>query len=413
MSRILLLLPTTSYRTKDFIAAAERLGAEVTVASERANVLADKNPEGLLALSFLQPERAAAEAAEYSNRFPIDAVIPVDEDTAVVAASIAQALGLAHNSVESARAARDKFVMRELLARANVPIPSYKLFHLDTDPSDVTHALDYPVVVKPLFLSTSRGVIRANGPDEFLAALRRIEALLSQPEIAAKGGDVARKVLIERFIPGREVALEGLLTHGRLRVLAIFDKPDPLDGPFFEETIYVTPSRLHREVQLAIEKAAADAARALGLLEGPVHAELRVNREGVWLIEMAARSIGGLCSRTLRFGAGLALEDLILRHAIGMDIEPVERESRPAGVMMIPIPRAGVLREIHGLNEARAAPDIEEVTITAHITQQLVPVPEGAAYLGFIFARAETPEQVEAALRKSHSQLEFVIREAS
>lgn len=409
MPRILLLLPTTSYRTKDFIAAAERLGAEVAVASERASVFAANNPEGLLALSFFEPERAAAEAVEYSKRFPVDAVIAVDEDTAVAAASTAEALGLAHNSVASARAARDKFVMRELLSRSRVQIPTYGLFHLDNDPSDVAHSLDFPVVVKPLFLSTSRGVIRANNPDEFAAALKRIESLLAQPDVAAKGGEAARKVLIERFVPGREVALEGLLTRGRLRVLAIFDKPDPLDGPFFEETIYVTPSRLPCDVQRAIEKTASDAAVALGLREGPVHAELRVNHEGVWLIEMAARSIGGLCSRTLRFGTGLSLEDLILRHALGMEVDSLERQSRPAGVMMIPIPKAGVLREIHGLDEARAVANVEEVTMTAHITQHLVPVPEGAAYLGFIFARAETPEQVEHALRQSHSWLRLVI----
>lgn len=393
------------------MAAAERLGMEVVVASERASVLAEKNPEGLLALSFLEPERAATEAAEYSKRYPIDAVIPVDEDTAVVAASMAAALGLPHNSVQSARATRDKFMMRELLARAPVQIPSYRLFHLDNDPSDVAHSLNYPVVVKPLFLSTSRGVIRANNPPEFIAALRRIGAILTQPEIAAKGGEAARKVLIERFIPGREVALEGLLTRGHLRVLAIFDKPDPLDGPFFEETIYVTPSRQSRKAQDAISRCAAGAASALGLREGPVHAELRVNKNGVWLIEMAARSIGGLCSRTLQFGTGLSLEDLILRHSLGMDVGSLERESRPAGVMMIPIPKAGVLRQVEGLEEARAVPGIEEITITAHITQQLVPVPEGAAYLGFIFARAETPERVEAALRNSHRRLRFVIEQ--
>ncbi|HSD28965.1 MAG TPA: ATP-grasp domain-containing protein, partial [Vicinamibacteria bacterium] len=211
------------------------------------------------------------------------------------------------------------------------------------------------------------------------------------------------------FIPGREVALEGLLVGGELHVLALFDKPDPLDGPYFEETIYVTPSRLSPDVQLAIAAEARWAARALGLAEGPVHAELRVNDEGPWMIELAARTIGGLCSRTLRFGAGLSLEELVIRHALGIELDSLERERQPAGVMMIPIPRAGVLRAVRGREAALAVPGIEEATISAHVGQELVPLPEGSRYLGFLLARADSPEAVEEALRAAHRRLDFDI----
>jgi biotin carboxylase len=266
----------------------------------------------------------------------------------------------------------------------------------------------YPCVVKPLMLSASRGVIRADDEGQFVGAVRRLEAILRTPDAAALG-DIARQVLVEAFIPGREVALEGLLVRGELHVLALFDKPDPLDGPFFEETIYVTPSRLPAPVQAEIASCTARAARALGLQDGPVHAELRVNRRGPSVIEVAARSIGGLCSRTLRFGTGLSLEELILRHALGMGIPSLERERQAAGVMMIPIPRAGVLKEVRGQAEARSVPGIEEIAITAHAGEDLVPLPEGARYLGFIFARAESPERVEAALREAHRRLEFIV----
>ena len=215
---------------------------------------------------------------------------------------------------------------------------------------------------------------------------------------------------MERFIPGVEVALEGLLNHGELNTLALFDKPDPLDGPFFEETIYVTPSRLPAETQRAIQVCAARAATALGLRDGPVHAELRLDAEGPLMLEIAARSIGGLCSRTLRFGTGLTLEEIILRHALGLPIESLEREGRAAGVMMIPIPRAGTLEGVEGLDEARAVPLIEDLTISAHTGEELVPLPEGHRYLGFIFSRADTPAQAEAALRQAHACLSFVIR---
>jgi biotin carboxylase len=266
----------------------------------------------------------------------------------------------------------------------------------------------YPCVVKPLMLSASRGVIRADDEGQFVGAVRRLEVILRTPDAAALG-DIARQVLVEAFIPGREVALEGLLVRGELHVLALFDKPDPLDGPFFEETIYVTPSRLPTSVQSEIASCTARAARALGLQDGPVHAELRVNRQGASVIEVAARSIGGLCSRTLRFGTGLSLEELILRHALGMGITSLTRERRAAGVMMIPIPKAGVLKEVRGQVEARSVPGIEEIAITAHPGEDLVPLPEGARYPGFIFARAESPERVEAALREAHRRLTFVV----
>lgn len=409
MPRLLLLLPTTTYRTKAFIDAALRVGAEIVAASERPGTLADKNPSGMITLDFLEPEKAAHEVAQFAKRYPIDSVIPVDEDTAVVAASIARALGLKHNSVESVRAAKNKYLMRERLSRAGVRVPRYWHFKLDDDLAEIASRVSYPCVVKPVFLSTSRGVMRADTEEEFRAALKRLEAILDRADLIKRGGAAARDVLAEEFIPGCEVALEGLLSYDRLRVLSLFDKPDPLDGPFFEETIYVTPSRFSAEVQKQIAETTQAATRAMGLTRGPVHAELRVNQQGVWVIEVAARAIGGLCARTLRFGEGVSLEELILRHALDRDVESLERESCAAGVMMIPVPRAGVLRGVRGLDEAKSLPDIEDIIISAHITQLIAPPPEGASYLGFIFSRAETPYAAEAALRQAHNRLEFVI----
>ena len=268
----------------------------------------------------------------------------------------------------------------------------------------------YPVVLKPTFLAASRGVIRADDPGQFVHAFRRIAALLDRPDVKDKGRDAARSILVEEFVPGFEVAVEGLLVGGRLIVLALFDKPDPLDGPYFEETLYVTPSRLSKETQRAIEATTADAARTVGLREGPIHAELRVDGHGPWLIELAARSIGGLCSRALRFGTGLSLEEVILRHALGGDVRDVRRESSASGVMMIPIPGAGLLAGVSGLESARGVKGIEEVTISATIGQPVVPLPEGSSYLVFIFARAASTDRVEAALREAHQRLAFDIR---
>ena len=262
---------------------------------------------------------------------------------------------------------------------------------------------------KPLVLSASRGVIRANTDVELVAAWQRISAILAELDVQSLG-EGARKILVEDFVPGVEVALEGMLTDGRLTTLAIFDKPDPLDGPFFEETIYVTPSRLREADQEAIVDCAARASGALGLTDGPIHVELRINDAGPWLIELAARSIGGLCSRTLSFGTGMSLEEIIVRHALGWPIASLVREHPAAGVMMIPIPRAGILERVDGLEAARAVAGIEEVTISMHQGQRIVPLPEGSAYLGFIFSRAVTPGEAEASLRRAHALLDFTIR---
>jgi biotin carboxylase len=409
MPRVLLLLPTTTYRTKAFIEAALKLDVDVVAASEEPSTLAERIPEGLLTLDFYDPERAREQARQFAAQFPIDAVIPVDEDTAVVAASVAGALGLKHNTIDAALTAKNKRRMREALDRVGVPVPRFWSFSLDADPREVAASVTYPCVVKPVFLSTSRGVMRADNEEEFARVVSRLARIVGDPKLARRGGALAREALIEEFIPGFEVAVEGLVTNGEFRGLAIFDKPDPLDGPFFEETIYVTPSRLSEGVQRQIIETTAAATRAMGLTRGPVHAELRVNERGPWVIEVAARAIGGLCSRALRFDDRMSLEELIIRHALGEDTKSITRESRAAGVMMIPIPRAGVLREVTGVDAARSVPDIEDVIITAHITQEIEPPPEGASYLGFIFSRAAKPDRVEAALREAHARLEFLI----
>jgi len=400
MPRLLLLLPTTTYRTTAFVEAARRIGAELTVASERPSTLEAANPAGLLTLAFQHPERAADQAHDFARRSPIDAVVGVDDDTAVVAAAVAERLHRKGNPVHAAEAARDKHRQRQLLAEHGVPVPRFTRHLLDEDPQEIARSVVYPCVLKPLRLSASRGVIRADDPASFVAAHARLKAILGSCDAA---------FLVEDFVPGYEVALEGLLVNRRLHVLALFDKPDPLDGPFFEETIYVTPSSAPAGLQKSIAQCAERAARALGLTEGPVHAELRYNDRGPWLIELAARPIGGRCSAVLRFGDGVSLEELILRHALGMPIPSLQREAAAAGVMMIPIPGAGVLREVRGIAEAKEVPLIEDVQITAHPGERLVPFPEGSRYPGFIFARGATPGAVEAALRESHRRLTFAL----
>jgi biotin carboxylase len=405
MHRLLLLMTTTTYRAHAFLEAARRLDIPVVVGSERPQALAAANPAGHLTLDFQVPDEAARSIAEFATQHPIAGIVAADDDGVILAAMAAAALGLPHNPVEAVMAARDKYRMRQVLAAAGLRCPRFQRFAVDEDPAAIASQVDYPCVVKPLSLSASRGVIRADDPTQFVAAFQRVVAILQRPDVAVSARRSTREILVEQFIPGTEVALEGLLTHGKLRVLALFDKPDPLDGPFFEETIYVTPSRFSLKIQEAIAACTTEVARALGLHHGPVHAELRINDQGPWMLEIAPRSIGGLCSRTLRFGDGRALEELILRHAIGCDVGGLEREPLAAGVMMLPIPQAGILRQVSGQGEATQVAGIEDVRITIPIGQEVIPLPEGSRYLGFIFARNKTPAGVESALREAHRQL--------
>ncbi len=409
--RLLLLLPSTTYRATAFVEAARRLDTDLTVGTDEAGVFASRRPDKLVTLDFARHDRAAEQARAFAARHPVAAVVGVDDDTAVIASAVAAALGLAGNPLDAVLAARDKHRQRMVLAAAGVPVPRFRLHRLEEPAESVARGAEYPAVLKPLCLSASRGVIRADTPEAFLAAHATLAAILASPEVAARGLP-ARHYLVEAFVPGPEVALEGLVDGGRLRVLALFDKPDPLDGPYFEETIYVTPSRLDDATRRGVAECAERAALALGLVTGPVHAELRVNQDGPWLIELAARPIGGRCSRVLRFGRApfaTSLEELVLRQALGLPVATYEREATPTAVMMIPTPGAGVVREIRGVEAARATPGVEAVEITAHVGQRLVPPPAGARYPGFIFARGGTPAAAEAAVRQAHGRLEFVL----
>src|SRR6266511_2190125 len=363
---LLLLVPTTSYRLDDFRAAALRLGVPLVVGSDRCHKVEDffGEEKDLLSLDYRQPARAAEQIADAARTRPIRGIVPASDPTAVIAALAAERLGLPHNPPAAARRAANKLAMREALRDAGVAVPAFRAFPLDSDPLTAASEVSFPCVLKPLILSASRGVIRADDPAGFVGAWRRIETLLrdTAPERRAREEGCAASILVESFVAGAEVAAAG--------------------------------------------------ARALGLVEGPVHAELRLGADGPVVLEIAARSIGGLCSRTLRFGAGLSLEEVLVAHAMGRPLEALRREARASGVMMLPIPRRGVLHGVRGVEAARAVPGVEDVVVTVPEGREVVPLPEGDSYLGFLFARGEAPADVEAALREAHERLVFEIRAA-
>ncbi len=402
---LLLVASKTGYQTREFATRARALGYHIQLATDRCNHLDDPWGDQAIPLRFERPEKAA----ESLGGRAFDGIVAVGDRPAQIAAAIAAKLNIPFHPGCAVAASRNKFEARRLFAAAGLPVPPYRRFPLDAHPGDAARQVEYPCVLKPLGLSASRGVIRADSVEQFVAAFDRIRALLKQPEIQRMRDEQDRFLLVEEFIPGQEFAVEGIMSGGRLDILAIFDKPDPLDGPFFEETIYVTPSRADAPRQEAIRRATEVAVRALGLRHGPVHAEMRVNERGVWMLEVAARPIGGLCAAALKFSGGQRLEDVILRHAAGDYERPPELADPARGVMMIPIPREGVYAGVRGVTDAANVSGIEEVVVTAKEGQRLVPLPEGSSYLGFIFARGASPAEVEQSLRSAHACLDFEI----
>jgi hypothetical protein len=404
MQKILLVASTTGYQVRQFYDAAKTLGVELVLATDRCHVLDNPWGDDAAAVRFEDPSPGVR---ALQDRGPFDGVLAVGDTPAKVAAEAAQLFGLPFHPLEAVQAAADKFLARERFRAAGLPVPHFRLVSLSADPVSEALAASYPCVLKPLHLSASRGVIRADSPPDFEVAFERIRTMLRPLR--------ENFLLVEDFIPGREFAIEGVVTTGKLQTLALFDKPDPLDGPFFEETIYITPSGTPAELQDRIVSIVQQAVTALGLHHGPIHAEVRVNERGVWMLEAAGRPIGGLCARVLKFrnqAADSGLEELLLRHAQGEDVSGAVLSPGAHGVMMIPIPRSGVYRGVEGVEEARATSGIEDVMITAKEGQMLVSLPEGASYLGFLFASGATPADVERDLRLAHSHLKFRISEA-
>jgi biotin carboxylase len=408
----LLLATTTGYQTRTIADAAARLGVEVLYATDRCDQLDDPWRDDAIAVRFHEEWRSVDSVLNALDSRPVQAVLSVGDRPTVMAAYLSRLLNLPGHPPEAVIAARDKRLTRERLKAAGLLTPSYITVPMLIDPSALLDRMEMPVVVKPTVLSASRGVIRADDALSFVTAFDRVRRLLQSKEVRELRDPEADVIQIEEYIPGLEYALEGVMENGRLRTLAVFDKPDPLEGPFFEETIYVTPSRATAVTQRQIENAVAEAASALGLQHGPIHAECRVNARGVYVLEVAARPIGGLCAKALRFehdGKSIGFEELLLRHALGEPMGEWRREASASAVMMIPIPRSGVYRRVEGVERAAGVDGVDAVQITAKVDQQLLALPEGASYLGFIFARAATPDEAERAVRGAQARLHFTI----
>ena len=413
--RVLLFAAKLGYQTRSFHSAAEKLGVDLIFVTDRCHQLDDPWNDGALPVHFENPEESAYTVMQSQRGLPVNGILALGDRPGLTAAYVARGMGMLHHHPASVEACRSKLRSREIFRQAGLPVPWFRALPLTPLPEPSLLGISYPCVLKPISLSASQGVMRANNREEFLAGAARVKLILQSPEIRASRELNLDQLLVEGFLPGREVAVEALMTEGVVRVLAIFDKPDPLDGPYFEETIYITPSRLSAVEQQSIEKSLAQAVAAIGLSHGPVHAEFRINDDGVWPIEVAPRPIGGLCARALRFAIGdelepIGLEELLLRHALQMPGSDAPREAAVSGVFMIPVPASGIFEKVAGESDACTTPGITSLEITARLHDYIAAWPEGSSYLGFLFARGDSPQAVETALRSAHAKLHFTIR---
>jgi biotin carboxylase len=418
---LLILCTTTGYQTQAFVGAAHELGLAVFLGTDRCHVLEDPWHDGALPLRFEDTASCVEQILDFSRKTPISAVVALGDRPTAAAARVCQVLGLPYHPIRAVDACRDKYRLRERLRAGGLRVPIFTRYLYKAEPRELASSgLGFPCVLKPLSLSGSRGVIRADNAEQFVTAFERIRDLLRSPEVQVLREEASRFIQVETYIEGKEVAVEAVVDRGQLKVLAIFDKPDPLEGPYFEETIYVTPSRLPSDVQRAVTDTLAQAVQVLGLFHGPLHAEFRLvtrSASDVWVLEIAARPIGGLCSRALRFcsptlGEGFSLEELLIHLAFGKNVHDVRRETAASGVMMVPIPRSGIYEGVEGVEEASRTPGVEDIVITAKPGQRMVTLPEGSSYLGFIFARGTSPQGVEEVLRHAHEKLHFAISPA-
>jgi biotin carboxylase len=404
--RVLLLVPARTYRAADFLTAACRLGLDLVVGSDGALPLGGRP---VVPVSPGDPEPSADRIIASTG--PVAAVVAADTPMLIPAAVIAERMGLPHNPVDAVTAACDKVAQRRRWAAAQVAQPIFQVVPAAATEDALRRAaaeVGAPCVVKATSLSASQGVLRADDPAAAVAAAQRVREVL-----ATTGRPGPEPLLVEEYVPGPELSIDGLLTAGALTVTAVFDKPWTPEGPTFEETLLITPSRLAEPVLAAAIYAAGQAARALGLTHGPIHAELRIDERGGQarpvMLELAARCIGGLCSRALRFPGGTSLEEMVLAHALGRPV-PGHHGGRPSGVLMLPVPQSGVLRAVEGQAEAAATPGITGLSITIPVGQRVRPLPDGDRYLGFIFAESDTQDRVAQALSVARDRLRVVIQ---
>ena len=405
---VILIIPSASYRSNPFMNAADKLDLKILVVTDNSQVFSDQFPDNIITMNFDHWTEKLDEISEWSDRFNLMAVIGVDEESILLAAIFSQYLGIEHNSIESVMRTKNKLLMRFELKKARMNCPWFRSFSIEKLPDDIIEEINFPCVIKPTFLSASQGVLRVNNEQEFKEGFQILTDLLSQKKIKKRGGEEANYIMVEEYIPGNEVSIEGIVSQGKLKILAIFDKPEPLEGPTFEETIFVTPTTLSGSMQSSLYETAQQAMETLGIVKGPVHIEVRINSNGNYILECASRSIGGMCSKILEFQGGMSLEELILRSSLGRNIEKSNLSDTAKGVMMMPIKNSGKLKEMRGVEEAISVDGITDLQITIKPGEMLDPLPKGDRYLGFLFAEGKNQEMVIKDLKNAWSKIEVV-----
>lgn len=400
--RLLLISHHNSYRIASYIKAAKNLSLDVTIASQGKHSLVTEVADGLH-VNFDDTESALKEIIKENNKKPFAGILGSDDQTVELAAQAAKVLHLPHNPPEAAQYSHRKDLARAKLTLADRNVPFHCLLNLTKPIKNQIIDLPLPCVVKPLNMSASRGVIRVDNTEQLKVACERLRPILADsPNIFEQ-----THILIEAYIDGIEIAYEGYLQNKKLNTITIFDKPDQLTGPYFAETIYVTPSSLDNDLQLAIKMEIEKSCKAYGLVTGSIHAECRIDKNNkVWILEIASRTIGGDCARILD-NNNYSLEEMAILLSIGKNIT-IKKSKKARAVMMIPIKQKGLLKRVEGLSLANKVKHIDSIDIIINQGHELIPLPEGNQYLGYIFSSADTSEKATEAIRMAYDILTFI-----
>lgn len=362
------------------------------------------------------PDRSSKEVAAYVERqcegLLVSGVLASDDWDVVAAAMIADKLGLRFVGVETALAATNKFLMRQRLRNGGAVVPDFQCFAIGDNAGEIAKSLRFPVVIKPTYGQGSLGVIRADTVDEFEKAFQYTSRIIVDLDMRPSAVRDRSGILVEQYIPGEEYTVELLMHEGKPYSLAVFEKPDPLEGPYFEEGIYVTPIRRDEKIRSLLVEAAIRGSRALGIETGPCHCELRLSGELPYILEIAARPIGGFCSQVFADLMGFDLHDLVLQNAVGLPVMPPPIADGVAlGVMMLPVPGRGNLARVSGVDRALDIDGIMSVKIHVEAGSRILPYPEQSCYIGTVLATGSSADEVVARLKSAAKAVSFELTE--
>ncbi len=381
MKKLLLVIPENSYKSNDFVVAAEKLGIDFLIITDSEQV-SSKFSDTVIINKF----DAELNKNNLKKLKDVTHVLPVDHSALKFSGYLVDLLEVKGNKLESINLSMNKYESRKIFnSLLDIKVNNEIIKNID----DVNTFINKngTSVLKPIYGTASKSVLKINNVEK---NKEQIEKLMQDC--------FDQDLVIEEYIDGKEYALEGTIINSELKKIVIFDKPVEYKHPYFEESIYITPSELSSEAEKRVVSIVDKACKKIGLEDGPVHVEFKINENQIFIIEINPRMIGGLCSRCLSFGLfKVSLEEIILHAFMNNELKNIELLNNYVGVLMIPTPKSGKFISINK-EELENIPNISNVEITVPEGSDLLEPPYGDKYLGFAFSQGIDKKTVNESL---------------